>query len=956
MHPTKPFSVWLITLMLLFIFSIDSALAQVAANTNGGFEATAVTAGNDTTDIEGWTFAVEDYARVRVVDDPVKYGERALSVSVDSAGANSWDVQIVNEPFPVEPGKAYDFSVWARASESGVTAHFTAGDPEFNEFGRIHEAALGTSWKKYSMSFSVPVDDTSGRAPIHVSFAGNVGKTIYFDELVVLRPTVNANGSFERSAVTQSGDTSAVDGWSFNLGGDADADFAIVDDPAQDGNRALAVTVHSTGTNAWDIEALSTNIPVIPGESYTYSVWVKASESSASTHLTVGNPSFQEFMRNEKNSVLTTNWQQFTDEFTVPASDPDIARGPIHFNFASNVGKTIYIDDLRIEQIIEQEPVVTNLPIILEAEDGVLGDEFAVEETADGSAEYITITTDYNATTGAGDHPGVNRTASYEVTFPDTGAFDLFARVYVGVNTYDDDSFFHGMGFGDKDPDAAAEWVMVNGLATGGFSDPAAVVKGPGGVESEAWKWVNLSQNAYQSDTALVWVLDSDELTRIFEIGARENGLRIDKFAFGRSDLFFTVENLDHGEPGSEETPELPYTRSIAHGKEKFLGNIYASDQIEWFDIFWNQVTPENAGKWGSVERTRDQMNWTNLDEAYALAKDNDLPYRHHVLVWGNQQPNWIAALDPEDQLAEIQEWFTAVADRYPDADYVEVVNEPLHDPPDSAADGGYMDALGGSGETGWDWIITAFEMAREQFPDANLMINDYGIIGSISAANRYLNIIELLQERNLIDGIGIQCHAFSTRGANVSTMRQVLKKLADTGLPIQVTELDIDGSTDQIQLDEYKRVFPVLWEHWAVEGITLWGWRTGLWREDAVLMTERGERPALEWLRAYVDTASTGTHVAETEELPSEYKVYNNYPNPFNPSTQIMYDLPERSRVTLEVFDIKGRRIQTLVNEIKNAGSHRVTFNADRMPSGVYFYRLSADDFTRVKRMMLIK
>ena len=223
---------------------------------------------------------------------------------------------------------------------------------------------------------------------------------------------VNTNGSFEQSAVTQSGDTSAVEGWSFNLGGDADADFAIVDDPVQDGSRALAVTVHSTGTNAWDIEALSTNIPVTPGESYTYSVWVKASESGASTHLTVGNPSFQEFMRNEKNGVLTTEWQHFTDEFTVPAGDPDTARGPIHFSFAANAGKIIYIDDLYIEQIIEEEPVVTNLPIILEAEDGVLGDEFAIEETTDEFAEYITITTDYNETTGAGDHPGANRTAS----------------------------------------------------------------------------------------------------------------------------------------------------------------------------------------------------------------------------------------------------------------------------------------------------------------------------------------------------------------------------------------------------------------------------------------------------------------------------------------------------------------------------------------------------------------
>jgi endo-1,4-beta-xylanase len=77
--------------------------------------------------------------------------------------------------------------------------------------------------------------------------------------------------------------------------------------------------------------------------------------------------------------------------------------------------------------------------------------------------------------------------------------------------------------------------------------------------------------------------------------------------------------------------------------------------------------------------------SWTNLDRGYNLAKDNGLPYRFHVLVWGNQQPTWLAGLanQPDQQLAAVEAWFRAVADRYPDIDYLEVVNEPLHDPPD---------------------------------------------------------------------------------------------------------------------------------------------------------------------------------------------------------------------------------------------------------------------------------
>jgi endo-1,4-beta-xylanase len=92
----------------------------------------------------------------------------------------------------------------------------------------------------------------------------------------------------------------------------------------------------------------------------------------------------------------------------------------------------------------------------------------------------------------------------------------------------------------------------------------------------------------------------------------------------------------------------------IAAGKSKFLGNIYSAAQLPGFNQYWNQVTPENAGKWGSVEATRDVMNWSDLDAAYKLAKDNGFPFKLHVLIWGSQQPAWIENLPPAEQLEEI--------------------------------------------------------------------------------------------------------------------------------------------------------------------------------------------------------------------------------------------------------------------------------------------------------------
>jgi endo-1,4-beta-xylanase len=291
----------------------------------------------------------------------------------------------------------------------------------------------------------------------------------------------------------------------------------------------------------------------------------------------------------------------------------------------------------------------------------------------------------------------------------------------------------------------------------------------------------------------------------------------------------------------------------------KFLGSAFSAAQAPGFATYWNKVTPENGGKWGRVEATRDVMDWSALDQAYALAREHGFPIQMHVLVWGNQQPAWIEDLPAQEQLEELREWFAAVAARYPQLDFVEVVNEPLHDPPNQRGQGGgnYFDALGGTGASGWDWVLNAFRMARGYFPHAQLMINDYDITNDSAATQRYRQIIELLQSERLIDAIGVQGHAFTTRAdIPMATHIANLDALAVTGLPIYVTELDVDGPTDEAQLQDYRRIFPGFWEHPAVRGITLWGFRSPVWRnaQGAYLVHSDGsERPALRWLQQYV-------------------------------------------------------------------------------------------------------
>ena len=88
----------------------------------------------------------------------------------------------------------------------------------------------------------------------------------------------------------------------------------------------------------------------------------------------------------------------------------------------------------------------------------------------------------------------------------------------------------------------------------------------------------------------------------------------------------------------------------------------------------------------------------------------------------------------------------------------------------------------------------------------------------------------------------------------------------------------------------------------------------------------------------------------------PTEFIVYQNYPNPFNPSTSIIFGLPEESKVKLTLFNSLGEEVAILFEGYKNAGYHQMEFEASRLPSGVYFYRLQTGEFVETKKMILLK
>ena len=99
-----------------------------------------------------------------------------------------------------------------------------------------------------------------------------------------------------------------------------------------------------------------------------------------------------------------------------------------------------------------------------------------------------------------------------------------------------------------------------------------------------------------------------------------------------------------------------------------------------------------------------------------------------------------------------------------------------------------------------------------------------------------------------------------------------------------------------------------------------------------------------------------SSTDIVKPLGIALDYSLAQNYPNPFNPTTTIIYSLPKSSLVTLEIYDILGRRITTLVNGEKRSGTYKVIWNARNIPSGIYFYKISVGGYSRTNKMILLK
>jgi endo-1,4-beta-xylanase len=413
------------------------------------------------------------------------------------------------------------------------------------------------------------------------------------------------------------------------------------------------------------------------------------------------------------------------------------------------------------------------------------------------------------------------------------------------------------------------------------------------------------------------------------------------------ADKIYYIDDIIIQDMTPSDDDDDDFVGPLAKDHSKFLGNIIANNIPDNFDEYWNQITPENAGKWGSVEGTRGTMNWASLDLAYDHAKNKEYPFKYHTFVWGQQEPSWLKNLSAAEQLAELREFMQTVAQRYTGIDFIDVVNEPLHAP------SSMKEALGGNGSTGWDWVIKSFEFAREFFPNAKLHLNEYGIISSVNAANEYMSIITALKNKNLIDGIGIQCHEFNVNNVSVNTMNQVLDILGSSGLPVYVSELDINGNpvSEENQYTIYKEKFPVLWQHEAVAGVTLWGYITGrTWKEGTGIVEQNGkERKAMRWLKEYM--------ASEESKVPNKFTGIDKI-NAEDNIVSVFYANNELQITTLyhneikkvALFDISGKLLLTK----NNLSNYSITIPLHSAVPGVYICTVDTEYGKIHKKIMV--
>ncbi len=246
----------------------------------------------------------------------------------------------------------------------------------------------------------------------------------------------------------------------------------------------------------------------------------------------------------------------------------------------------------------------------------------------------------------------------------------------------------------------------------------------------------------------------------------------------------------------------------------------------------FSSLTAENAMKPSVIQPERGRFSWTAADKIVKYAKERSLKVRGHTLVWHNQTPSWFFKTDGsvEERRAwartVMREHMSAVMGRYKGAIYAwDVVNEAVADNPGKSIyreDSPWYKMWGDA-----TYVREAFIIARSIDPDALLFYNDYGMDNPIKRER----VVQMLTEQGiikdkLIDGIGLQGH-WGIQWPNADGIQDAVDELSETGLTLQITELDLitPKGSEPLLAERYAEIFRALKANKdKISGVTFWG------------------------------------------------------------------------------------------------------------------------------------
>ena len=336
----------------------------------------------------------------------------------------------------------------------------------------------------------------------------------------------------------------------------------------------------------------------------------------------------------------------------------------------------------------------------------------------------------------------------------------------------------------------------------------------------------------------------------------------------------------------------------LADGAAKFVGNITTRGQVRSdFTQLWNQITAENECKWASIEGSRGRYNWSGCDAAFNWAKNNGGHFKFHALVWGSQYPNWLNGLSADETKKAITAWMDAVKQHYPELEMIDVVNEAIksggkyHSNYGSQGNNNIVAALGGDNGN-YEFVATAFKMARERWPNAILIYNDYNTVQW--QKNEGIDLIQKLKKAGApVDAYGLQAHDMMSQGGgqggtggggsclSINTLKSTIEEIWNkTQIPLFISEYDIFTSNDNVQKQCYQEQISYFMENEHIAGITIWGYIYGATWNDGTsgIIKDNKDRPAMTWLKEYlksnkgVNTTGLATgEVTPVDPIPQE-------------------------------------------------------------------------------------